>query len=132
MCNKCAYNKSPNAKRSIREKSWFQGTKLPFQTMLRFIYAWSRNWARIAYCTEELGMGKVTVSEWCAFLREVCAWRISWKDEESIGGPGFTVEIDETLFSRRKNHEGTFPPITCKVLRFPPPITCKVFRFPPP
>ncbi|KAH7714637.1 hypothetical protein AAVH_17986 [Aphelenchoides avenae] len=42
--------------------------------------------------------------DWCAALREVVIWRICWTDEEPIGGPGQTVEIDETLFSRRKNH----------------------------
>lgn len=59
-------------------------------------------------------MNHNTVVEWCAYLREVCTWRICWRDEEPIGGPGKTVEIDETLFSRRKNHAGlvetTFPP----------------------
>lgn len=96
---------------------------MPFQTMLRFVYAWSRDWATIEYCTSELGMNKSTVIEWCAFLREVCAWRISWRDEEPIGGPGLTVEIDETLFSRRKNHAGTISPPDNRLGSLSPRIT---------
>ena len=37
------------------------------------------------------------------YLRESCANWILQKNGK-IGGPGFTVEIDEALFSKRKNN----------------------------
>ncbi|KAH7680036.1 hypothetical protein AAVH_41593, partial [Aphelenchoides avenae] len=78
--------------------------------IVRFIYAWCQDWTSVGYCEEKLGMCPKACSDWCGHLREVCAWRICQQAEKQIGGPGTTVEVDEALFSRRKNHAGRIPP----------------------
>ena len=50
-----------------------------------------------------------TVVDWNSYLRDVCAWKLE-QNLESIGGPGMTVEIDESLFSKRKNNAGRVLP----------------------
>ncbi|KAH7715453.1 hypothetical protein AAVH_17159 [Aphelenchoides avenae] len=110
VCNPCVYNKRDGAKRGIRSNSWFEGTRLPLSTIMRFVYAWTRDYISSAYCQDELQLSHNSFVDWCASLREVVSWRICWTDEEPIGGPGQTVEIDETLFSRRKNHAGRVLP----------------------
>ena len=39
------------------------------------------------------------------YMREVCAENLL-RNPVIIGGPNRTVEIDETMFTRRKNHKG--------------------------
>ena len=51
---------------------------------------------------------KNTVVDWNNYIREVCA--ASLNNLIVIGGPNTTVEIDENMFSRRKNHAGRVPP----------------------
>jgi transposase-like protein len=46
---------------------------------------------------------------WNSLLREVASWRVS-QNQGAIGGPGTTVEIDEILFAKRKNHAGRILP----------------------
>ncbi|CEF61506.1 Transposase, ISXO2-like domain-containing protein [Strongyloides ratti] len=53
----------------------------------------------------ELELGSCTTVNWNSLLREVCLF-MKKKDESKIGGKGFTVEVDETLFARRKNYAG--------------------------
>lgn len=73
---------------------------------MRFIYAWSQVWASVGYREDVLGMSPKVCSDWCGYLREVCSWRVCQEGEKQIGGPGMTVELDETPFTRRNNHAG--------------------------
>ena len=43
------------------------------------------------------------------YLREVCAHFLLQRNG-TVGGPGFTVEVDEALFSKRKNNVGRIFP----------------------
>ena len=47
-----------------------------------------------------------TVIDWYNFCREVCAHRIMNHHAGPIGGPGTTVEIDESKFGKMKYHQG--------------------------
>ena len=38
----------------VRVGSWFVNTKLPFLTIVRFIYCWSKELTSIAWCEEQL------------------------------------------------------------------------------
>ena len=46
-----------------------------------------------------------TTVDWYNFAREVCV-EILEKHSTKIGGPGKTVEIDESKFGKRKYHRG--------------------------
>ncbi|KAH7709821.1 hypothetical protein AAVH_22897 [Aphelenchoides avenae] len=116
VCNPCTYNKRENAKRSIRSCSWLKGPGLPYITIMRFVFAWTRDYISLEYCQDELKLSCNSYVDLCAALREVVSWGICWMDEEPIGGPGQTVEIDETLFSRRKNHAVFVPDRAAGVL----------------
>ena len=59
----------------------------------------------IDFCERELEIDKNTVVDWNNFLRELCAAEII-ANPIAIGGPNTTVEVDESLFARRKNHHG--------------------------
>ena len=54
-------------------------------------------------------MNKNTVVDWNNYLREVCAADLL-RNPIVIGGPNTTVEIDEILFCRCKNHQGRVLP----------------------
>lgn len=90
---------------SLRKGTWLEQSKLPFRTVVYFIYCWSREMTSIQFCERELGMCAGTVVDWSNYLREVAAWRLL-QTPTIIGGVNFTVEIDESLFARRKNNCG--------------------------
>ena len=43
--------------------------------------------------------------DWYNLYREVCS-EVLIKEDAKIGGPGKTVEIDESKFGKRKYHKG--------------------------
>ncbi|CEF61423.1 Hypothetical protein SRAE_0000054700 [Strongyloides ratti] len=57
----------------------------------------------------ELGLNASTVVAWNSYLKEVCLY-MEKKEENKIGGKRLTVEVDETLFSRRKYNCGRILP----------------------
>jgi len=63
----------------------------------------------IEFCSHELDVNSRTVVDWNNFLREICAADLL-ANPPKIGGPGLTVEIDESLFARRKSHVGRVLP----------------------
>ena len=50
-----------------------------------------------------------TLVDWNNFLRELCAADLL-ANPIAIGGPNTTVEVDESLFTRRKYHQGRQSP----------------------
>lgn len=56
----------------------------------------------IDFCKRELEIGNI---DWINYLRKVCNWRVQ-ENVMVIGGVRMTVEIDEILFTRRKNNAG--------------------------
>lgn len=93
----------------VRSDTWFEGSKLPFQKITFFIYTWCEQYASIKFCEKELGINHCTRVDWANYLREVCAWHLL-QNLAKIGGPNITVEVDETLLSKRKNHQGRVYP----------------------
>ncbi|CEF61523.1 Transposase, ISXO2-like domain-containing protein [Strongyloides ratti] len=89
----------------VRVGTWFQGTKMPLKTAIRFIYHWANEESSGERMKRELDLDPGTTVDWNSLLREVCLF-MEKKDENMIGGKGYTVEVDETLLARRKNHAG--------------------------
>ena len=49
-----------------------------------------------------------TVIDWYNYCRDVCADRIMKEHARPIGGPGTTIEIDESKFGKMKCHKGRY------------------------
>lgn len=89
----------------IRKDTWLQGSKIPLDTIIHFIYSWSKDYTSVKFCDIELNISKNTVVDFNNYMREVCVWKIE-KESATIGGDGKIVEIDESLFVRRKYNVG--------------------------
>lgn len=94
----------------LRSGNWFSNTKLPFLTMLRFIYFWSEELTSVKFCEKQLEINKNTTVDWNNYMREVCVAVLNSQEKKLIGGEGRIVEIDESLFSKRKNNSGRVLP----------------------
>lgn len=93
----------------LRTGTWLQGSRLTYRQIILFIYCWSKELTSISFCECELGVAKDAVIDWNNYLREVCANTLIC-NPVIVGGPNTTVEIDESLFTRRKYAVGrVFP-----------------------
>jgi len=61
-------------------------------------------------------MSKSAHVDWNNYLREVCVWNIEI-DNKEIGGPNLIVEIDESLFVRRKKQCKSHTSLTVGIWR---------------
>ena len=104
-CNK----KTCDLKSSIRSGTWLDGTRKDLVTIIRFFYLWAIEKNDIEFCEQQLKISKETVIAWNASMREICVNSLADKDKK-IGGERKIVEIDESLFTKRKNHAGRILP----------------------
>ncbi|KFD63096.1 hypothetical protein M514_12506 [Trichuris suis] len=81
--------------------TWLEGTQLPLRTAVHFMYWWSYRQTTVEFCARELGMNKNSTVQWNRRMRQVAEDALAACD--FIGGPGCTVEVDETLFGNRKS-----------------------------
>ena len=104
--------KNCNGQASIRQKSWFSGSKLSLEKILALTYAWAHKLTTTQAVHEtaldEETTSTETVIDWYNYCREVCADRIMKQHARPIGGPGTTVEIDESKFGKMKYHKGRY------------------------
>ena len=97
---KCCHRKI-----SLRHGSWFEGSHLTLSQIVLLSYFWIYDYPQEIVRHEiDIGSSHTTV-DWYNFCREICE-KIVEKDNKKIGGPGFTVEIDESKFGKRKYHRG--------------------------
>lgn len=103
-CQKC------HKKNSIRTGSITFNSKLPLQTLIRMIYFWSD-------CTtnkrvqRELELTDKTVSNWFQNMRQIC--KLIMDDvtgNQMLGGANMTVEVDESVITKRKYNRGRLVP----------------------
>lgn len=70
------------------------------------MYEWAHESATIKRIARECGIkNEQTICDWRMFLREICA-QYFLQNPVQIGGPGRLVEIDESMFVRRKHNVG--------------------------
>ena len=104
--------KNCNGQASIRQNSWFSGSKLSIEKVIALTYAWAHSYTTTQAMHEtsldDETTSSETVIDWYNYCREVCADRIMKHHAGPIGGPGSTVEIDESKFGKRKYHRGRF------------------------
>ena len=93
----------------VRRGTWLEGSRLTYRQIILFIYCWSKEMTSLSFCNFELEMNESTTIDWNNYLREVCAHTLIL-NPVVIGGPGKTVEIDESMFARRKSEVGRVLP----------------------
>ena len=96
---------------SIRHGSWFSDSKMSLKKILKLTYYWAaRATTSVAIRETSVHEGEQTSSktvvDWFTFCREVCLRAVEERCSKGIGGPGMTVEIDESKFGRRKYNRG--------------------------
>lgn len=93
---------------SIFNKSFFTRTKLPINQVIHLIYNWSMKLG-VEITARQVGTTEKTVSNFFQCLRDACEEWYKIHSARKIGGPGTTVEIDETLMTKRKYNRGRLP-----------------------
>ena len=101
-----------NGMASMRQNSWFSGSRLSIEKVLALTYAWAHKFTTTQAVHEtsldDESTSTETVIDWYNYCREVCADRIMNHHAGQIGGPGMTVEIDESKFGKTKFNRGRY------------------------
>ena len=105
---RCTYRQC-RKRLSARTGSWFENSKLDYGEILQVTYCWAvgyPNWT----ASRECDVSEKSIVDWFNFCRDACA--ISLDNQQhpyhQIGGPGRVVEIDESVFGKRKYHRGRY------------------------
>ena len=83
---------------SIRQNSWFSGSKLSIEKVTSLTWAHGYTTAQAMHETslDDETTSSETVIDWYNYCREVCADRIMKHHAGPIGGPGSSDEIDQS------------------------------------
>lgn len=85
--------------------TFLQGTHLAPYKVVLFVNHWLQKYWDHQTVTKCIGMSRPTSVDWRSFCSEVTQnWWL--QNQNSIGGAGIIVEIDETLLVRRKYNRG--------------------------
>ncbi|KAI8822368.1 uncharacterized protein EV422DRAFT_396023 [Fimicolochytrium jonesii] len=93
---------------SVWTGSFFSRSHLSLAQALKIMYAWSQRLPH-ADAQHQAGVStktSQTTCDWYHFCREVCVMAVHAGDDGKIGGPGKTVEVDESKFGKRKFNRG--------------------------
>ncbi|KFD59935.1 hypothetical protein M514_27885, partial [Trichuris suis] len=89
----------------LRRGTMFVGSNTDFRKITMFKSLWSNDFETSKFCSKELELDKKCAVAWRKRLRDVAAESVL-SHPCGIGGPDHIVEVDETLFSKRKSHRG--------------------------
>ncbi|KFM64626.1 hypothetical protein X975_17409, partial [Stegodyphus mimosarum] len=79
--------------------TWFEGSCLNFFAAVKFTYCWYNKLTSAESCNTQLKINHDTVTNW---KEEVCT-HACYVDEIKINGNKRTVDVDESLFTRKCN-----------------------------
>ncbi len=94
-----------NKKESIRRNSFFSKSNLCIGTILYIIYFWCNNYS-VKTAVLESNTSKKTIIDYYRFCRDIVVKFFEKRDNVQIGGVGTIIEIDESVFSKRKYNRG--------------------------
>ena len=102
---------------SIRAGSFFDGSNLPIEQTLIISYLYCANiksydQIRQEAQTSESRLSYSTIADWLTYCREVALEVVARETPKLIGGPGLTVEVDESKFGKRKYNKGRLVIVT--------------------
>ena len=83
---------------SLRDRSFFEKSKLTLQKWLVLMHWWSREYP-VTDAAEEAKVTEATAIQAYQYFRDICSWRLVTHDSPiMLGGPGVVVQIDESMF----------------------------------
>jgi transposase-like protein len=92
--------------RQLKSGTWLQGSHITYQSACLFVYCWAHEMTSFEFTMRELEfVSSETIVDWNHYMREICAEKLL-RNQAFIGGDGMSVEIDESLFVRRKGNVG--------------------------
>ena len=94
-----------NTAHSAFKGGWLERAHISPQDSLVFTTIYLDESYKISFVQRELGWARQTIVDWASFHREVIEDHLV-KNCKKLGGVGFTVEIDESKFGKRKYHRG--------------------------
>ena len=102
-CSHCSKTKS------IFYNSIFTRSQLSVNVVIHILYCWAHE-CSVDYTAHECSVSQNTVTNYFQAFRMACKHYIENETIFKIGGPGYNVEIDETIMSKRKNNSGRVLP----------------------
>ena len=93
---------------TIRTGTFFERSHLSIRDILDIIFYWSYEEFTFRKAVREMNLGEHTFVDWRNYLRDICAEHLI-RNPTVIGGVGITVQIDESVFVRRKANVGRMP-----------------------
>ena len=110
--DRCAF-KCPKDKckciKSVRHGSWFTHMRVPIQKVVWIVYLWSIHMP-VGMAAQQTEVSKKSIVQMYQFLRDVCSAKLVALNGEKLGGPGFIVEIDESLFRHKPKYHRVCAP----------------------
>jgi len=108
---RCYNTKCQRQYYSIRDGSLFESSRLSVEQIVVIANLFCANicsYEQIRYQAQltDDRLSFETVADWLTSLREVCLDIIARETPKLTGGPGLTVEVDESKFGKRKYNKG--------------------------
>ena len=103
-CRRTINRKSHRTEATIRKDTWFENSNMTLEEIVKFTYWWTTGMDQYQIM-QQLSLATHTGVDWDSFCREVCEITLM-RDSCKIGGPGKTVQIDESKLGKRKYHRG--------------------------
>ena len=82
----CCNLRACRTKVNMRVGNWFERSRIPFLTALRFIFGWSEEMTTGEWCKQHLEISDHTVVDWNNYLREVCLSALLRRPSQIFGG----------------------------------------------
>ena len=92
--------------KKIRHGKFCSNSKLEIRQIPNLMYFWSQELESHSFLRRHCKFaGESTIVDWKNFVRDICG-EYFWRHPTVIGGIGHTVEIDESVWTKRKYNRG--------------------------
>ena len=95
---RCPTHKSK--KKSIRNGSFLANSHILFKEFSQIAYFWAYK-IPVINIIEMTGKSNKTIIQWYSYFKDACSYYFE-ENDHLIGGVGHIVEIDESIFAKRK------------------------------